>query len=115
MDAGALPYMLFLVIGHPKEGRVLPSKREFLELVVKEWETVIAHRETGQVVEVYGFDDGTGGIVVFDVESREELDSLLNELPLDPYADWDVLPLIEADVGLEKAKKKLAELQERME
>jgi len=104
--------MLYLVIGHPKEGRVLPSKLEFLELVVQEWETVIAQREAGKVVEVYGFDEGNGGIVVYDVDIREELDRLLGELPLYPYAYWDVIPLIEADVGLEKAKKKLTELEE---
>jgi len=104
--------MLYLVIGHPKEGRILPPKKEFLELVRKEWEMVMDQRVKGKVVDVYGFDDGTGGIVIYEVESKEELDQLLNELPLDPYANWQTIPLITAETGLEKAKRKLRELEE---
>ena len=99
--------MLFLVIGHPKEGRVLPPRSEFLKLVLREWETVLEQKNAGKVIDVYGFTDGKGGIVIYDVESREELETLLKALPMDPFADWEIKPILNAATALEKTRRKL--------
>lgn len=78
-------------------------------IVKKEWETVLHQKELGKVVEVYGFGDRKGGIIIYDVDSREELLLMLASLPMDPYADWEIIPLMSADVGLAKAKRMLEE------
>jgi muconolactone delta-isomerase len=101
--------MLFFVRGGPNDDVPRPTGKEFLQLVVKEWETVIRQRDEGKVVGVYGFTEGKGGIVIYDVGSRDEVDACLSELPLDPYASWEVIPLMSAETALEKTRRKLAD------
>ena len=99
--------MLFFVRGGPKEDVPRPPREEFLPLVVMEWETVLRQKAEGKVVGVWGFAEGRGGVVIYDVASREELDACLRELPMDPYAVWEVVPLMSAEEALEKTKGKL--------
>jgi len=101
--------MLFLVMGSPNEEVKRPKGKEFLQLVVKEWETALKQRRGGKIECVYGYIDRRGGIAVYNVGSREELDGLLNELPLDPYAKWEVIPLMSLEEALAKTERKLAE------
>ncbi len=99
--------MLFFVRGGPDEGVPRPPREEFLPLVVKEWETVMRQRDEGKVVGVWGFTEGRGGVVIYDVASREELEACLRELPMDPYARWEVEPLMSAEEALGKTRRKL--------
>lgn len=96
--------MLYLVIGKPKDGRILPPKKDFLELVVREWETVIGYKEAGTILDVFGFRDGNGGIIILEAGSGEEVGAMVRELPLFHYADWEIVPMMTAEEGLEKAK-----------
>ena len=100
--------MLFLVIGSPNSEVPRPSEKEFLELVVKEWETAFKQQKEESIVCVYGFIDRRGGMAVYDVESREVLEGRLRGLPLDPYANWEVIPLMTVDEALEKTRRKLS-------
>jgi muconolactone delta-isomerase len=99
--------MLFLVLGSPNEDVPRPSEKEFLELVVKEWETALKQQDEESIVCVYGFIDRRGGMAVYDVGSREELEQRLRELPLDPYANWEIIPLMTIEDALDKTHKKL--------
>lgn len=99
--------MMFLVLGSPNEDVPRPSEKEFLELVVKEWETALQQQQEESIVCVYGFIDRRGGMAVYDVDSRDELEKRLRELPLDPYANWEVISLMTIEEALEKTQKKL--------
>jgi hypothetical protein len=103
--------MFFLVLGSPNEDVPRPPEKEFLELVVKEWETALRQQNEKSIVCVYGFIDRRGGMAVYDVESREELEGRLRELPLDPYANWEVIPLMTIEEALGKTQKKLASVE----
>ena len=98
--------MLYLIIGKPKEGRILPPKKDFLELVVREWETVIGYKEAGRIRDVFGFRDGNGGIIILEAASGEEVGAMVKELPLYDFADWEIVPMMTAEEGLETAKRK---------
>lgn len=80
-----------------------------MELVVKEWETVLDWKEQGRIQEVYGFMDGSGGFIVLEADSREVVKDLVKELPLFPYANWDIKEMMIGEEGLEKAMEKLAD------
>ena len=99
--------MLFYVKGGPKEEVGPPPKpsKELLELLIKEWETVINLKQQGKIVGSYAFIDRPGGFFVFNVESRGELDMLLSKLPLHPFAKFDIVTLITAEKALERVKQ----------
>ena len=101
--------MLFYVKGEPKDKDApppLPLDR-LLEQVVKEWETVISFRQQGKILAAYGYVDQPGGFIIYDVSSREELDDLLTQLPMQSFVEskFQVMPLITAEQALERAKQ----------
>ncbi len=99
--------MLFYVIGGPKGEGPPPAAppKEFMELVVKEWQHVIGLKEQGKVVAAYAYIEKPGGFVIFDAESREALDELLMTLPMYEHANFQVTPLITAEQALERARQ----------
>jgi muconolactone delta-isomerase len=99
--------MLFYVKGGPKdkEGPLPLPRDKFLEHVGKEWETVINFRQKGKIVEAYGYLDRPGGFIIYDVSSREELDKLLSKLPMHPFTEFEIVPLITAEQALELVKQ----------
>jgi len=80
---------------------------EYLEQVVKEWETVIAYREEGKVLDVFCFTNGKGAFSIWDLDSKERLDKIVIGLPMYPFADWEISQLWTAEETLEKAKQAL--------
>lgn len=90
--------MLFYVIRGPKVEGPPPAAppKEFMELVVKEWQHVIDLMDKGKVAAAYAYIDKPGGFIVCDVESREDLDELLMTLPMHPYSNFQITPLITA-------------------
>ena len=99
--------MLFYVKGGPKGGQAPPGPptKEFLDLVIKEWQTVIKFRDEGKIVGSYAYGDRPGGFSIYDVDSRDELDELLKELPMHSYADFEIVPLITAEQAIERTKE----------
>jgi muconolactone delta-isomerase len=97
--------MLFFVKGGPKGGSPPLLPEQLLEHVIKEWETVINFRQQGKVLESYGYVDNPGGFIIFNVSSREELDMLLSKLPMHPFTEFEIIPLITAEQALERAKQ----------
>ena len=99
--------MLFFLRASPKRDTWQPSSMEYLEQVVKEWETVIEFKEKGMVLGVICFANGKGAFSIWDVASKEKLDKIIGGLPMYPFADWEIIPLWGAEETLEKAKKAL--------
>lgn len=97
--------MLFFVKGSPKGGPPPLSPEQLLEHVIKEWETVIDFKQQDKVLESYGYVDHPGGFIIFNVNSREELDMLLSKLPMNSFTEFEISPLITAEQALERAKQ----------
>ena len=99
--------MLFFLRALPKRDTSQPPSVEYLEQVVKEWETVIGYKEEGKVLEVFCFANGKGAFSIWDVASKERLNKIVIGLPMYPFADWEITPLWTAEETLEKAKQAL--------
>jgi len=99
--------MLFYLRSSPKSDTSQSPSVEYLEQVVKEWETVIDYKEDGKVLEVFCFANGKGAISIWDVASEEKLDNIVIGLPMYPFADWEIIPLWTAEETLKKAKHAL--------
>jgi muconolactone delta-isomerase len=99
--------MLFFLKASPKKDTQQPLSVEYLEQVVKEWEIVLGYKEEGKVLEVFRFADGTGAFSIWDVDSKDELQKIVFELPMYPFADWDIISLFTAEETLDKAKQAL--------
>lgn len=103
--------MLFFVRGELKGAFPLP-REQALELVVKEWETVISYRQQGKVLAGGALAGRKGGCGIFDVDSTEELHTLVSQLPMFPFIEWEVIPLVAPEYTLEGAKQALAAVRE---
>ena len=104
--------MLFFLRASPKKDTSQPPSVAYLEQVVKEWEIVIDYRDQGKVLEVFCFADGRGAFSIWDVDTREELEGIIAGLPMNPFADWEIIPLWTAEEILEKAKQTLVSVKE---
>lgn len=99
--------MLFLVNSEAKGAYPLPAE-QWLELCLKHVEAIMDYKKQGKVVVHGGFVGRKGGIVIYDVESNEELQKLESQLPLWPFMETEITPLIsteEALVSLRASKK----------
>jgi len=104
--------MLFFVKGEMTSAFPLP-REQTLELVVKEWETEISYRQQGKVLAGGALAGRHGGCGIFDVDSTEELDTLVSQLPVFPFIwDWEIIPLTPVEYALEGAKQALAAVRE---
>jgi len=103
--------VLFFLRASPKGNISQPPSVEYLEEVVKEWETVIDYKEQGKVLGAFCFADGKGAFSIWDVDSKEELDKIVTKLPMYPFAEWEINPLWTAEETLEKAKQALGSLK----
>ena len=99
--------MLFFLRSYPKRDTSQRPTVEYLEKVIKEWETVIDYKVKGKVLGVFCFSDGNGAFSIWSVESKEELNQIVTKLPMYPFAEWEIIPLWTAEETLEKAKKAL--------
>ena len=99
--------MLFFVKGESKGASPLPPEQT-LELAVGEWETVISYRQQGKVLAGGALAGRKGGCGIFNVDSVEELHTLVSQMPLFPFAEWEIIPLTAPEYALEGAKQALA-------
>ena len=102
--------MLFFVKAEMKALTPLPFE-QVLELAVKEWETVISYREQGKSLAGGALAGGKGGCGILNVDSPEELHTLVSQLPMFPFCEWEIIPLIPAEVALEGNKQALASMR----
>ena len=69
----------------------------------------------GKVKTRYAFADISGGVVILDVESLEELYGTLATLPTNPYVDREIHPLISMDLMEEAVDMAMEKMKERIE
>jgi muconolactone D-isomerase len=102
--------MLFYVKGESTGAPPLPPD-EVYELVVKEWETIISYQQQGKILAGGALAGRRGGCVIFDVDSIDELHTLISQMPLFAFVEWEIIPLISSEYALAGAKQTLAKLQ----
>ena len=102
--------MLFLVKAELRGTYPLPPE-QFLELVVKDLETEINYQKKGKILAQGAFAGGKGGYNIYDVESNEGLHTLISQLPLFPFCDWEIVPLVSYEKAVESTKQSLASIQ----
>lgn len=101
--------MLYYVQADMIGGYPLPPK-QWLDLVVKQLELIIELKKQGKILIHGAFVGRQAGCFVWDVDSNEELQSLLTGMPLWPFMDWDIAPMISTEAGLASVKTSLSEL-----
>ena len=106
--------MLFFVKGEVKGILPLPPEQS-LELRVKEWETIMSYREQGKALAGGAMAGLKGGCGIFNVDSVEELHTLVCQLPAFPYCEWEIIPLVSVEYALEHAKQSLAAVRAQSE
>ena len=102
--------MLFYVKGELKGVAPLPPE-QIMELAIKESETVISYREKGKVLAGGILAGRKAGCGIFNVDSPEELHALVSQLPMFPFCEWEIIPLIPREVALEGTKQALASMR----
>ena len=103
--------MLFFVMAVPKRDTSQPLSLEYLEEVVKEWETVADFRKKGKALEAFCFANGKGAFSIWDVASEEELNTIVSGLPMYPFSDWEITPFWTAEEALERAKQAIKSMR----
>ncbi len=83
-----------------------------LEVVVKEWECLLDYAKQGKVIAGGAMTGRRGGCGIFQVDSIEELHALIGQMPMYPFADWEIIPLTPTEFTLEAAKRALAAARE---
>ena len=99
--------MLYLVKREIKGQYPLPPE-DFLGLAAKDLEAIMSYKKQGKVV-FHGAPVGQkAGYTIYDVDSNEELQSLYSRLPLFPFIETEIIPLISTQDALESIKESLA-------
>jgi len=96
--------MLMLFKGEAKGTAPLPPK-EFFELSGKQVETLSSYKQQGKILAGGIMAGRKGSYAIFDVGSIEELQRLVAQLPMFPFIEVELIPLITYEHALETAKK----------
>lgn len=60
-----------------------------------------------QIKDIWAFAGQQGGAGIANVKSLEELDTILAELPIRPFSETEVYPLVDLDASLRHQKESL--------
>lgn len=86
--------MLFFLQGRVEEHKVSPDEMHLL--VQEEIEAIHAAKAAGKIVAAYHVYEQPQVMGIVDVESRNELDQLLADLPMAHILEWqEILPVYE--------------------
>lgn len=99
--------MLYFVSTELKGGYPVPAE-EWLQIVVKGMDAVMDYKKQGKIVMHAGVVGRHAGIMVWDVDSNEELQRLLTGLSFWPFMEWEIVPLISTEQTIESIKQSLA-------
>ena len=69
------------------------------------------YKKQGKVVMHLGFVGRQAGIIIWDVDSNEELMQILCQLPFWPFLEWEIIPAISTETTIESLKQTLASVQ----
>lgn len=95
--------MLFLLECEVK-GAVPQPQEQFLEIGMKNVETLIHYKKQGKIVAGGAMAGRKGSYAIFDVDSIEELQRLVTQLPMFPFMEVELIPLISWEQTLESVK-----------
>ncbi len=99
--------MLYLVRSELIGEYPLPPE-QWLGLVVKTMEDITKHKQQGKLL-VHGALVGQqAGYMIWDVDTHKELQGLLCQLPVWPFLEWEVIPLISTEDVLDSVRQALA-------
>lgn len=101
--------MKFLIISKNKymtPPEVVPSLID----ATSEW----AHKYEGQVEQIWSFAGQKAGGGIANVESLEELNTILAEFPLSSYSETEVYPLVDLVVSFQQQKETLQSVSARV-
>jgi muconolactone delta-isomerase len=99
--------MLYLVKSELKGGYPLPPE-QWLEIVTNGLETIMNYKKQGKVIVHGAFVGRQAGCIIWDVDSNEELQRSLTQLPFFPFMEWEITPLISTEHTLESLKQSVA-------
>lgn len=102
--------MLYLVNSELR-GQYPLSPEAWMDLVVKTLEAITAQKQQGKLVLHGAFAGRHGGIMVWDVDSHAELQALLAQLPLWPFLECEIIPMLSTEEARESAKRAQAAIQ----
>lgn len=103
--------MLFLFKGEIKGTAPVPPE-QFFELAVKQVETLMSYKQQGKILAGGVMAGRKGSYAIWNVESIEELQRLLRQLPMFPFGENELIPLISYEQARESAKQLQKSMQE---
>lgn len=98
---------IFLVISELKDNTLIERER-LLELIEKEWETLIEYEKAGKVLAGGAMAGRRGGCGIWKAESITELHNMLSRLPLFFFTDTQITPLTSVEYALELTRHTLS-------
>jgi len=107
--------MRFLVIQTPKDEVVgVAPAGDMIETILKHMEYFRELKQRGKIIEEGAFAGLRGGFGIFEVESLEELNRLINFAPASQYMHTEIYPLISREERERQLKEMLDRLTERL-
>lgn len=103
--------MLFLLECEMKGVGSQPQE-QLLELGMKKVETLMTYKQQGKILAGGAMVGRKGSYAIFDVNSIEELQRLVAQLPMFPFMEVELIPLISWEQTLESVKEMRASLAE---
>ena len=96
--------MLFLFKGETKGAVPLPPE-QFFELAVKQVGTLMSYKQQGKILAGGVMVGRRGSYAIWDVDSTEELQRLVTQLPMNPFTENELIPLVSYEQASESAKQ----------
>jgi muconolactone D-isomerase len=97
--------MLFLLKVEIKKIPDIPIK-DFFGFIIKEWEYFIRMKKRGKILAGGKLAGSRGAVAIIEVDTNEELDQLVTNLPLFPFfTDIEITPLVFTDKALTDVKR----------
>ncbi len=93
--------MKFLVIDRGGSIELSPTEGESLFIETRDW--VKGMMDKGKIEIAYALSGEMASVMVYSVESNEELDDMLQDYPLSNYSVFEVYPVSDALRSFEKA------------
>ena len=97
--------MKYLVHSRRKDAFLMLPREKQVEI----WEGMVAfidkYRKAGKCKEIYMDGDMKGGVLIWEVESDEDITKAILENPISPFSDIDARPIIDWDTGVKATRE----------
>ena len=103
--------MLVLFKGEVKGTLPVPPE-QFFKLAVGQIEVLMSYKQQGKILAGGIIAGSKGSYAIFYVDSIEELQKRVAQLPLFPFGEFELVPLISYELAHESAKQRQTSMQE---